>query len=588
MKGKGILTLVLLSLVLSGGQHASAEESQATRYGSLAWQSDVTVDCLMSSLPSEFDYEIVTEASGAGQAGDVLGSVLCNYILSTNNAHPDGSGLPSGMAITVEFSCPAETQERWTTKGSSRDTEIERTSNYVLLREGGEYQGYAGEFTLQERVFALLDTHTVATIVVLTDPSSADPDAPVLSAKSALPAAVELANTYASSANDPACGAPPGASISVPGQGTIGGGGGSGSGSGGGGSRPWESIESAAAVAVAVGAGLVAALAGGLVGGTGTGSAGTVPAGAPGTNVLPVEPVVATPTPVPASMPVAYATPSPVPAGVGPPPAPAPAPAALVPPQVGTVAVPGPVPADLQGGAIAAAGPAQAAEDSSLLQTVEAAGVALATGIPIAQAAASSRSSDSGGAEGQGDEGGPGDVDKPCVQAQATLFGLPAINSRKDCPGERAGMDVWCAGIDFTSTDEYGRPAHLDFEAGVSGVVTYIGGEFNMVEVRRTDGNRIQYLHASEVYVATGQRVEPTTKLGKTGGAGRDGTYQYEVHLHVQAIDEHGSMIDPDCALAAGDNRKLRVGSSTSPYLERIRRELEGPDRYAASPGVMK
>lgn len=240
------------------------------------------------------------------------------------------------------------------------------------------------------------------------------------------------------------------------------------------------------------------------------------------------------------------------------------------------VAAVGPLPGEPYSGTVAATGPAQAPEDAALMETVEAAGATLAVAGP---AAASIRSGEAGSRQGQGSDDDSADVEKPCQEAQATLFGLPATNVRKDCSSVRSGMDAWCTGIDFTSNDERGQPANLDFEAGVSGVVTYVGGDFNMIEVRRTDGNRIHYLHASQVFVRVGQQVGPTTKLGRTGGAGRDGSEQYEIHLHIQAIDEQGNLIDPDCALAAGQKRSLRGGTSASPYLERIRRELEDSGR---------
>jgi hypothetical protein len=46
--------------------------------------------------------------------------------------------------------------------------------------------------------------------------------------------------------------------------------------------------------------------------------------------------------------------------------------------------------------------------------------------------------------------------------------------------------------------------------------------------------------------------------LGRTGGTGPYGPNHYEIHLHVQAFDRHGDLIDPDCALSGGENRRLR------------------------------
>lgn len=155
------------------------------------------------------------------------------------------------------------------------------------------------------------------------------------------------------------------------------------------------------------------------------------------------------------------------------------------------------------------------------------------------------------------DEGDQDDLDT-CPEADASLFGLPDINTRQDCPGTRPGMPPNYAGLDFTSNDDHGRPLELPFEAGVTGEVTYVGGAFNSVQVTLDNGNRIQFLHASQVLVQMGQQVEPTTVLGRTGGTGPYGPNQYEIHLHVQAFDRHGDLIDPDCALSGGENRRLR------------------------------
>ena len=75
------------------------------------------------------------------------------------------------------------------------------------------------------------------------------------------------------------------------------------------------------------------------------------------------------------------------------------------------------------------------------------------------------------------------ETEKRCPEAEAYLFGLPAINGRSDCPGIRNGMGPWCAGIDFTSKDKHGVVSNLEFDACVAGVVTYVGGPFNMIEI---------------------------------------------------------------------------------------------------------
>lgn len=100
-------------------------------------------------------------------------------------------------------------------------------------------------------------------------------------------------------------------------------------------------------------------------------------------------------------------------------------------------------------------------------------------------------------------------------------------------------------GIDFQSRDAQGRPARMDFRAGVHGrVVEPIGGPMGTITVELKDGTRIQYLHTSQQNVRVGQDVAPETILGKTGATGANA-----IHLHVQARDRNGTFIDPALVL---------------------------------------
>lgn len=97
-------------------------------------------------------------------------------------------------------------------------------------------------------------------------------------------------------------------------------------------------------------------------------------------------------------------------------------------------------------------------------------------------------------------------------------------------------------GIDFASRDETGAVANLPFTAGFEGTVTVVpNSRYNTINVRLRDGTVVQYLHASEVQVHTGDRVTPDTVLGLTGRTGVGA-----VHLHVQARDSQGRSINPD------------------------------------------
>lgn len=564
MKTKGTFAFLLLALFISGAGRVGGADLHASPYSHTQFQfTNEPANCAVPGLlTTQYEFEVLDDASSVSLENGVVRSVLCNYRIATTSAHPAGSGHISGMAITIEYACPTQTTDAFKGKTGPRDNEIARTPNSVITRESGEFTSFSGDRTVQERMFALLDTHTIATIVIYTDPDPTNPNASIFSTTTGGSIAANLANTYGARANDPVCGPPPGANISTPGGSTsppgtaipLG-------------TPPWDVITGLTAVTVAVGAGAIAALAGGLLGGTGGSALGSsVPAGAaPGTRPGPLPIPAATPA-TPAfwtapTAPVSSPSSSPPPANIG---APQPVPEHLD-------AAPAVPPAPPVGPQPAEPAVASAVVEPPLVQSVIAAPEAIvAAGTAVAQASSRASTAESE----QGEESDDQELERRCPEVQAPMFGLPAINSRQDCSGVRPSMDPWYAGIDFTSHDERGNPANLDFEACVTGEVSYVGGPFNMIEVKRESGNRIQFLHASEVYVTTGQQVGASTKLGKTGGTGPEGPGQYEIHLHVQAIDEHGNMIDPDCAIAGMDNRRLRIR-------EKRPKRIEEPDERA-------
>jgi ribosomal protein L40E len=515
---KGILLMILLLLALPGARKASGAALHHLHTGVSAPLADVTTDCLKPTLPPDYNFEVIPQASHVqAQDGNVLHTLLCNYIVKTKAPIAGGNQGLSGLAITIDFKCPPDTQSDWATKTSPRSNEVSRTPNSLLTRETGDVQGYAGSFTVEEKLFVLIDSHTIATIVVLTDPNPDKPGEMVFSANTAQPIAANLANIYAAQANDPACGPPPGGasgSTSSPPGGTSQAPGGYPAGSLGFEPFEWEHISVGVAAAVAVGVGAMAALFSGLLtGGAGVPSAVGAAQGPPWASSVPAEQLPPATSPV---VPPAPAAPIPATSAV---------PAAL--------AKPDPPPITQLAGPVIAAGAATAAVASSVA------------------------ASESGTNKSQGSEDKEEDADKPCPEAQAGLFGLPDINTRRDCPGTRSSMGPQYAGIDFSSNDDHGHQMPLDFEACVSGEVTFVGGAFNMVQVTLENGNRLQFLHASQIYVRTGERVHSMTRLGKTGGTGPLGPNQYEIHLHIQALDKEGAPIDPDCLLAGQDNRRL-------------------------------
>lgn len=105
--------------------------------------------------------------------------------------------------------------------------------------------------------------------------------------------------------------------------------------------------------------------------------------------------------------------------------------------------------------------------------------------------------------------------------------------------------------IDFTSKPGPGKnvlPEELPFKAGVFGKVTYVGdGIIRVTLLPPNDGVRIEYIHVSGAKVKRGE-VGPNDFLGVTGkelGAS-------QIHLHIQAKDKDGRLLDPDRAFALG------------------------------------
>jgi len=99
-------------------------------------------------------------------------------------------------------------------------------------------------------------------------------------------------------------------------------------------------------------------------------------------------------------------------------------------------------------------------------------------------------------------------------------------------------------GIDYSSNDASGKPSPLDFSTPVGGTVTYNPNDpWNTVTVTTDDGESMIFRHASEVFVRTGQRVSPGTKIGKTGNTG---PAHLPIQLHVEATDKEGNPIDPN------------------------------------------
>ena len=105
--------------------------------------------------------------------------------------------------------------------------------------------------------------------------------------------------------------------------------------------------------------------------------------------------------------------------------------------------------------------------------------------------------------------------------------------------------------LDISSRDEDGKRAPQPFKAGVYGTV--VAARPGFIAVQLADGNIIQYLHTSKAFVKPGQNVEPGNWLGVTGDVG---TKPGNIHLHIQAVNSDGKVINVDRAFLEGRNEK--------------------------------
>lgn len=75
----------------------------------------------------------------------------------------------------------------------------------------------------------------------------------------------------------------------------------------------------------------------------------------------------------------------------------------------------------------------------------------------------------------------------------------------------------------------------------------------NRVRIRHPNGYQTVYAHLSEILVKVGDKVESGQVIGRSGGDGSFGSgTSRAAHLHFEVIDETGTHIDPEKALAGG------------------------------------
>lgn len=155
---------------------------------------------------SGFELHPLPKYSSIGKTG-----LICNYTMTSSDKEHS-----AGMAISIEYDCTAKTEENFKSKTRARDKynpsaeqyrgEVSRSGTSLLLREDRHGEGYAGPFTVQEKMFLMVDQQTIATIVVNTDvkppppgtEDKPDPNVLVFSADQAPGLAQSLAASYAS------------------------------------------------------------------------------------------------------------------------------------------------------------------------------------------------------------------------------------------------------------------------------------------------------------------------------------------------------------------------------------------------------
>jgi hypothetical protein len=156
----------------------------------------------------------------------------------------------------------------------------------------------------------------------------------------------------------------------------------------------------------------------------------------------------------------------------------------------------------------------------------------------------------------------------PVTPVSAEDFGLPAVNLRIHDYGVKrvARLDgtvvtvseeydlspdtdieiVRHTGIDFSSRNENWVVAPLPFATPIGGrIYVYPGSPWNTIAVLLETGDQLQFQHAGEIRVQTGEQVAAGTILGVTGATGTS-----VIHLHVQAKNSTGDFVSPDWVVA--------------------------------------
>lgn len=149
-------------------------------------------------------------------------------------------------------------------------------------------------------------------------------------------------------------------------------------------------------------------------------------------------------------------------------------------------------------------------------------------------------------------------------------------------------------GIDISSRDAQGNVVPLPFSAGFSGRARYIGGNYNLIQVELPNGSILEFLHASvisQTLLNAAQNgngwvsITANDTLGRTGGKGPNGAFEYPTHLHIQAKepvrDDTGKITDyretdPRLAVLPSDDPRRTSDRQARQNAERDERRATG------------
>lgn len=87
---------------------------------------------------------------------------------------------------------------------------------------------------------------------------------------------------------------------------------------------------------------------------------------------------------------------------------------------------------------------------------------------------------------------------------------------------------------------------HPTVHSPVTGMVTFVGGQFATVKTWDAEGNSHEILHTNSQTVTVGQHVVAEDAIAAMGGRGPHGTAQCAQHVHYQMKDSQGHPVNPE------------------------------------------